>query len=43
MFRYEIRLWSCGRIPDVAGVVDSPPRLTDDEDDAGNPILRQER
>src|SRR4051794_34516415 len=29
-FRYEIRRWPGGRIPDVADAVDSPPRLTDD-------------
>jgi len=32
IFRYEIRLWRGGRIPDVAEAVDSPRRLTDDED-----------
>jgi hypothetical protein len=31
IFRYEIRLWRGGRIPDVAEAVDSPRRLTDDE------------
>jgi hypothetical protein len=30
-FRYEIRLWRGGHIPDVAEAVDSPRRLTDDE------------
>jgi hypothetical protein len=34
IFRYEIRLWPGGRIPDVAEAVDSPTRLTDDEDRA---------
>jgi hypothetical protein len=34
IFRYEIRLWRGGHIPDVAEAVDSPRRLTDDEDDA---------
>ena len=29
-FRYEIRCWRGGRIPDVAEAVDSPRRLTDD-------------
>ena len=31
IFRYEIRLWRDGRIPDVAEAVDSPRRLSDDE------------
>jgi hypothetical protein len=31
IFRYEIRVWRGGRIPDVAEAVDSPRRLTDDE------------
>lgn len=31
VFRYEIRLWRGGRIPDVAEAVDSPMRLTTDE------------
>src|SRR5215207_4319223 len=30
-FRYEIRLWKGGHIPDVAEAVDSPRRLTTDE------------
>ena len=34
VFRYEIRLWPGGHIPDVAEAVDSPRRLTDDEDRA---------
>ncbi len=34
IFRYEIRLWRGGHIPDVAEAVDSPRRLTDDEDRA---------
>jgi hypothetical protein len=34
IFRYEIRLWLDGHIPDVAEAVDSPRRLTDDEDRA---------
>jgi hypothetical protein len=34
IFRYEIRLWRDGRIPDVAEAVDSPRRLTTDEDRA---------
>jgi hypothetical protein len=34
IFRYEIRLWRDGRIPDVAEAVDSPRRLTNDEDRA---------
>jgi hypothetical protein len=29
-FRYEVRCWSGGRIPDVAEAVDSPVRLSDD-------------
>jgi hypothetical protein len=31
IFRYEIRLWPDGHIPDVAEAVDSPRRLTNDE------------
>jgi hypothetical protein len=31
IFRYEIRLWFGGHIPDVAEAVDSPRRLTNDE------------
>ena len=34
IFRYEIRLWRDGHIPDVAEAVDSPRRLTNDEDRA---------
>jgi hypothetical protein len=34
IFRYEIRLWFGGHIPDVAEAVDSPRRLTTDEDRA---------
>jgi hypothetical protein len=34
IFRYEIRLWHGGHIPDVAEAVDSPLRLTDEEDRA---------
>ena len=34
IFRYEIRLWRGGRIPDVAEAVDSPRRLAADEDRA---------
>jgi hypothetical protein len=30
LFRYEIRRWSDGRIPDVAEAVDSPQRLSED-------------
>ncbi len=29
-FRYEVRCWRDGRIPDVAEAVDSPRRLSDD-------------
>jgi hypothetical protein len=32
IFRYEIRLWLGGHIPDVAEAVDSPRRLSDEED-----------
>jgi hypothetical protein len=32
MFRYEIRLWRNGHIPDIAEAVESPRRLADDED-----------
>ena len=31
LFRYEIRLWRDGNIPDVALAVDSPQRLSNDE------------
>jgi hypothetical protein len=31
IFRYEIRRWRNGRIPDVAEAVDSPRRLSNDE------------
>jgi hypothetical protein len=31
IFRYEIRAWPGGRIPDIAEAVDSPRRLTSDE------------
>jgi hypothetical protein len=31
IFRYEIRVWRGGQIPDVAEAVDSPQRLCDDE------------
>ena len=34
IFRYEIRLWRNGHIPDVAEAVDSPRRLSNDEDRA---------
>jgi hypothetical protein len=34
VFRYEIRLWAGGHIPDVAEAVDSPRRLSNDEDRA---------
>jgi hypothetical protein len=32
LFRYEVRLWRGGVIPDVAEAVDSPQRLSDDPD-----------
>jgi hypothetical protein len=32
IFRYEIRLWPRGHIPDVAEAVESPRRLSKDED-----------
>ena len=34
IFRYEIRLWLGGHIPDVAEAVESPRRLASDEGDA---------
>lgn len=34
IFRYEIRLWRDGHIPDLAEAVDSPRRLSLDEDRA---------
>ena len=35
LFRYEIRRWRDGVIPDVAEAVDSPQRLSDDPDSRG--------
>jgi hypothetical protein len=32
LFRYEVRCWRDGRIPDVAEAVESPQRLSTDED-----------
>jgi hypothetical protein len=32
LFRYEIRLWRDGVIPDIAEAIDSPQRLSDDAD-----------
>jgi hypothetical protein len=29
-FRYEVRCWRDGRIPDVAEAIESPQRMTDD-------------
>jgi hypothetical protein len=34
LFRYEVRCWRDGVIPDVAEAVDSPKRLSDDADHA---------
>jgi hypothetical protein len=34
LFRYEIRVWRGGHIPDIAEAVDSPRRLSDDENTA---------
>ena len=34
LFRYEVRRWRDGRIPDVAEAVDSPQRISDDLDGA---------
>lgn len=34
VFRYEVRRWRGGQIPDVAEAVESPERLTDDDDRA---------
>ena len=34
LFRYEIRVWRGGHIPDIAEAVDSPRRLSDDESTA---------
>ncbi len=31
VFRYEVRLWRGGRIPDIAAAVESPRRLSDEE------------
>ncbi len=31
IFRYEVRVWRGGRIPDIAEAIDSPRRLSDDE------------
>ena len=30
IFRYEVRVWNSGRIPDIAEAVDSPRRLSDE-------------
>jgi hypothetical protein len=32
LFRYEVRRWRDGTIPDIAEAVDSPQRLSDDPD-----------
>jgi hypothetical protein len=40
IFRYEIRLWRGGHIPDVAEAVDSPRRLSD-EDECARRVLDQ--
>ncbi len=40
IFRYEIRVWRGGRIPDVAEAVESPLRLTSDNRIAGR-LLRE--
>jgi hypothetical protein len=34
IFRYEIRCWRDGVVPDLGEAVDSPQRLTEDEDNA---------
>jgi hypothetical protein len=34
IFRYEIRLWRGGQIPDIDEAIDSPRRLSNDEDRA---------
>ena len=34
IFRYEVRVWPGGQIPDIAEAVESPQRLSDDEDTA---------
>ena len=34
LFRYEVRRWREGRIPDIAEAVESPRRLSDDVDRA---------
>jgi len=34
IFRYEVRCWRDGLIPDLGEAVDSPQRLTEDEDSA---------
>lgn len=34
IFRYEVRRWQGGSIPDIGEAVDSPRRLATDEDDA---------
>jgi hypothetical protein len=34
IFRYEVRVWSGGHIPDIAEAVDSPRRISDDEHEA---------
>jgi hypothetical protein len=39
-FRYEIRCWPGGRIPDAVWAVESPVRLTDDETVAARVLAR---
>ncbi len=39
IFRYEVRCWPNGMIPDVAEAVDSPVRLSDDADIAERALL----
>ncbi len=43
IFRYEVRRWRGGRIPDLAEAVDSPRRLSSDGDRAGRVLDRVAR
>jgi hypothetical protein len=43
VFRYEVRLWRGGRIPDLAEAVDSPRHLSTDEGVAGRVLAAAPR
>ena len=42
-FRYEVRCWPGGRIPDVAWAVDSPQRVSDDDEQAARVLAQVAR